>query len=221
MAAQGLGPQTKCALRRTSTGGVKRDVRVEQERYVVTLYVQIAPINISHVGEGIQVFYLRTIRCVNHRSVVAVGDPQNLIQRLTLGKLHDRIIELAADDEIDVLAGIQRGVRLHLHVGADKGHFQRRVGAPHLARQAQIALEARRRREQDDELVIAGDADRLLRRDLVGRRIEQPASLQQAGRICEPDRIPVRFDFPRSRPARACAAVKPFEGGRIQEKGSH
>ena len=116
------------------------------------------------------------------------------------------MIELAAHDEVDVLARVERRVGLHLDVRADKCHFEARAGEPHLTRQPQVALKAGRRREQDDELVVTRNPHRFGRGDLVRRGVEEAAAFEHARRVRQPDRIPVlRFDFPRRRPAGAGA----------------
>src|SRR5689334_5443401 len=52
-------------------------------------------------------------------------------------------------------------------------------------------------------------------------RIHYLAVRQHAGRIAQPDRIPVGFDLPRGGPARARPAVKLLKRRWIQEQCSH
>ena len=55
MSAERLRPQAEGALRGTSAGRVQRDVRMEQERNVVTAYVQVALVNVSHVRQSVEI----------------------------------------------------------------------------------------------------------------------------------------------------------------------
>src|SRR5277367_921127 len=53
--------------------------------------------------------------------------------------------------------------------------------------------------EQDKKLIALRDFDRLRRRDMMRRRIQQPRPLQHASRIGKPHRVPVRFNLTRGR----------------------
>src|ERR1700677_4026559 len=53
---------------------------------------------------------------------------------------------------------------------------------------------------------------------MVRRRIEQTRPFQHAGREGEPNRVPVRLNLARCRPARTGSAVKFLERGRIQKQ---
>ena len=52
----------------------------------------------------------------------------------------------------------------------------------------------------------------------MGRGIEHTRTLEQAGRVGEPDGVPVGFNLARCGPARARATVEVFKRGRVQEK---
>src|SRR5262249_30690331 len=56
-------------------------------------------------------------------------------------------------------------------------------------------------------------------RYVVGRRIEHPRALQQARRIRQPDRVPIRLDLARCRPPRARSAIEIFKRRRVQKEG--
>ena len=65
---------------------------------------------------------------------------------------------------------------------------------------------------------VFADFDGFVSGDVVGRGIQQTRAFQHAGRIGQPNRIPVRFDLSSSRPTRTGAAVKVLERGRVQEQ---
>src|SRR5262245_37670432 len=131
------------------------------------------------------------------------------------------MIEFTADDEIDVAARCQTGVRLQLNVGTDEGDLQIRMNLFHAADQPQVALKSRGRGEEHDEVVVAGDLDRLRHSYFVRRGIEHATVGKHAGRIGEPDGIPVRLDLASRWPARARAAVVALEAGWVQEERLH
>src|SRR5439155_17749325 len=101
MPAQSLRPQTESALRRTAASCVERNIGVQQKWNVVAPYVQITAIDVCYVGQGIQIFDLRTIRRVHHRPVLSIRDALNLLEWFALGILNHRVIEFLAAHEIN------------------------------------------------------------------------------------------------------------------------
>ena len=72
--------------------------------------------------------------------------------------------------------------------------------------------------EEYKEVEALGDFNGLVCGDVVWRGVEELRTLEHAGGVGQPDRIPVRLDLAGSGPAGTGAAVKVFEGGRIQEQ---
>src|SRR5207244_1149637 len=102
MSAERLRPEAEGTLRRASASGVKRDERVKQKRNVVAPHVQIAIVNVGHVGQGVEVLGIGSIRIVGNFAVfVAVRDSQNFRQRFAVRKLGDGVIKLTAANKID------------------------------------------------------------------------------------------------------------------------
>ena len=113
---------------------------------------------------------------------------------------------------------VQRAVGIGGHRRADKGDANGRIRRLDGFGKALVALPSHRGSKQHQELVVFADLDRLLGGDVVGRRVEQPRTLKQAGRIGEPDRVPVGLDLACGRPARTGAAVEVLEGRRVEEE---
>ena len=109
--AEGLRPQAEGALRRAAARGVKRDVRVQQEGHVVARHVHVALVDLGGPRHRVQVFDLRTVGIVDDLAVLLVADSEDLVQRLALGKLDHGIVELAAADEVEHGALVERLVR--------------------------------------------------------------------------------------------------------------
>ncbi len=117
MPAQGLRPQAERALRRAAARGVKRDVRMQQERHVVARHVHVALVDLGGPGHRIQVFDLRAVGVVDDLAVYLVADAENLVQRLALRELDDGVVELAAADEVERGALVQRAVGVDVVTG--------------------------------------------------------------------------------------------------------
>jgi hypothetical protein len=216
--AQGLRPQAEGALRGAAAGGVERDVGMQQEGDVVLGHVHVALVDFGGPGHGVQVFCLRAVGVVDHFSVELVADAEDLAEGLALGKLNDRVIELAAADEVERRTLVEGFVRRGGDRRADKGDFDGGVGRLDGLGEALIALPADGGGEEDQEVIILADLDGLVGGDVVGVGIEQTRTLQHSSGVGQPDGVPVRLNLARGRPARTRAAVKVLERGRIQEK---
>ena len=105
--------------------------------------------------------------------------PRISLQRLAVGKLHDGVVELAAADEVEHRALVQRAVRVGRHRRPDKRDANRRIGCLDGLGQPLIALPAHGRGEQHQELVVLADLDGLFGRDVMRRGIQQARALQQ------------------------------------------
>src|SRR6185437_6909490 len=99
MSAECLRPKAERALRGASARRIERDERIEQERHVIARDIEIALIDVGHIGQYVEVLNLRTIGIVHHAPVLPVRDPENLVERFALRKLDDRVIELLAADK--------------------------------------------------------------------------------------------------------------------------
>ena len=165
---------------------------MQQERNVVILDDQIALVDFGGERKLVEIrrLQLRTRRIQMNAAVLAITCACNLRERLALGKFDDGVIELAGHDEID-LRRVQQAVRLDLDMRADKSHLDIGLYSFDRTRQRYIVRETYRRCEQDQEVVVPRDLDRLLRRDAVRRRIQQTAARQHSSRISQPDGIPV------------------------------
>ncbi len=217
MSAQSLRPQTERALCRTSTRRIQRDKRLQQKRHAVFRHIQIALVDLRGPRHRIQIFHLRTIRIVYYFSVQPVADAENLIQRLAVRILDDRIVEFAAANKIQHRAFVQRAVGIRRYRRPHKRNPHRRIGRLDRFGQSLIALPAHCRREENKELILLANFDRFFRRDVVRWRIEQSRALQQTGGIRQPYRVPVGFNLARGRPARSGAAIKTLERGWVQK----
>src|SRR5947209_16418238 len=114
MAGQGLRPKAERALRRTAARGVERHKRMQQERHVVLGYIQVACIYLGGPRHLVELFwrYLCAVGIVVDDAVrILVADAEYVLERLALGKLNDREVELTAADEVDRGALVQRLVR--------------------------------------------------------------------------------------------------------------
>ena len=219
VAGERLRPEAEGALRRAAAGGVERDVGVQQERDVVAGDVHVALVDLGGPGHGVEVFDLRAVRVVLDDAVgVLVADAEDLGQRLAVGELDDGEVELAAADEVDGGALVERAVGVGGDRGADEADLHGGVGALDGFGQSVVAVPADGRGEEDEELVALGDLDGLVGGDVVRRGVEELRAFEHAGGIGEPDGVPVRLDFADCGPARACAAVEVFKGGRVQEQ---
>src|ERR1700683_5325378 len=74
-----------------------------------------------------------------------------------------------------------------------------------------VARKPRSRGKQNQKLVVLGNLNRLLRRNVVRRRIQKPRPLQHPRRISQPHGVPKRFYLAGGGPTGTGAAVEVFE----------
>ena len=218
MSAERLRPEAEGALRRASARRVQGHKWVHQEWHVVAANIQIAPVNVGYVRQGVQILDGRPVGIMHHVPILTIGNAENVFDGLALGVFDDGVVELLAAGYVNYLCLHQRFFRLHADVGSDKSDFDVRIAVFDGLGYADVAVEPRSARKQHEQFVIFAGADRLFRRDVVRRGVEQARALDHPGRISEPDRIPVRFDFTRRGPARASAPVEILKRRRIQEQ---
>ncbi len=149
-------------------------------------------------------------------AVLAIADPENLVEWFAVRVFHDGMIELPAGHKIDVLARHQRLIRLDVPVGTHKGDLQAGIGLFDFADEFDVAPEADRGREQNEEFVVLANLNGLPPVDLVRRSIQQPAPRNHPRRVGQPHGIPVRLNFASRGPPRTCSAVEVFKARRIQ-----
>ena len=215
MAGVGLRPQAEGAERRAAARGVERNERVEQERNVVARDIEIALVDLGDPGQRIEVFDGGAFGIVDDLAVLAEADAGQFFERLALGVIDDLVIELAAHHEIDGLVQVERLIRLGGDGRSDEGDLQFRVDVLHHLRHFDVDVKAGSGGVEDQQFEILAHLDGLFDGDFVGRRVDDFAIGQHAGGIAEPDGIPIRLDFARSRPARTGATIETFKGRRI------
>ena len=131
MSAERLRPQAERALRRAAARGVQRHERIEQERHVVAAGIDVALVDVHHVRQSVEILNRGTVRIVNDLSIrAAIGDAENLAQRLAVGKFHGRVVELAPHDKIDGRAFLERLLRQGRNVRPHERDLQPRDWQP-------------------------------------------------------------------------------------------
>ncbi len=190
---------------------------MQQEGHVVLRHVQIAFVDVGYPRQRVEIVDLRPVRVVHHLTVLAIADGENLIQRLAVGILHHRVVELAAADKVDRLALVQRLVRIGGDRRADEGNLDLGVGVFDLLRPPLVATPGNRAGEEHQELVVLQDLDHLRPLDVVRVGVEQARPLQHPCRVRQPNRVPVGFDLACRGPAGAGAAIEVLKGRRVQK----
>ena len=218
MSAERLGPEAERALRRASARRVQRHKRVEQERHVVAADIQVAPVNVGHVRQGVEILDGRPVGIMHDASILAIRNAENVFDRLALRVFHDGVVEFLAAGYVNHFGFHQRLLGQHADVRSDEGDLDVRIAVFDGLGDADIAGKSRRAGEQHEQFVVLAGADRFFRRDVVRRGVQQARALQHSGRIGEPDRIPVRFNLTRSGPARTGAPIEILKRRRIQEQ---
>src|SRR6266853_1813059 len=219
----GLRPHAEGAQRGAAAGGIKRNERVQQKWDVVVFDLEVALVNVRGKRKGIQLggVQLRALRVVYDPAVLAIADTENLAERLAVRVFDDGVIELAAGHKFDVFAGIQCFVGLDVAVGADKGDLEARIGFLDLADQLDVALETDGGSEQHQEFVVFADFNGLLPIDLGRASVHQAAARNHAGRVGQPNGIPIGFDLARRGPPRTRSAIEILKTRRIQQQSLH
>src|SRR5207248_10190314 len=100
---------------------------MQQERHVVAADIQITPIYVRHVRQGIEILNLWWIGVVHDRAILAVRNSENFFQRLALCVLDNGVVKFLAADEIKHRAILQRFFWQDANLRADKSYFDRRI----------------------------------------------------------------------------------------------
>ncbi len=81
---------------------------MKQKRHVVAADVQVAPVNVGDVRKRIQILDRRPVGIVHDLAILAIGDAEDLIDRLAVGVFDDGIVEFLAADHVDDFGFIKR-----------------------------------------------------------------------------------------------------------------
>ena len=151
----------------------------------------------------------------------AIADAGQFLERRALGVIHYLMVEFTADNKVDRRILAQGLFRLHRHRRTHEANLYLRVGFLHHLGHLHVNVKTGRGSEEHQKLIIGRHGDGLFDGNLVGRGIEHFAVGQHAGRVTEPNRIPIAFNFARGRPAAAGAAVESLERRRVEEECTH
>ena len=164
---------------------------MHQKRNVITRHIQITRINFSHVRQSVEILDLWAIRIVQDLAILPIRGAKNLVQRFALGKLYDRIVELAPAYKIDRRAFIQRLLRRRSHRRPNKRYLDARISRFNRLCQPLITLPPGRAGKEHEKFIVLADPDGFVCRDVMRRGVQQPRAFQHSSRICQPDRIPI------------------------------
>src|SRR5467141_3003884 len=223
MSRNRLRPHTEGAERRASARGVKRYVRMQQERHVVAFDFQVTLVDVRGERQRVQFFgvQLWAFRVVHDLSVFAVAHAQNFAQRFPVRVFHHRVVALSAGHKIDVRAGIQRLIGLYMAMWSDESDLQARVGFLDFPDKLDVAFQTNGGREEDQKFVVFTDLDGLLPIDFVRRGVQQPATRDHPRGVRQPNRVPVGFNLTCCRPTRTRTTVEILETRRIHQQCFH
>jgi hypothetical protein len=172
---------------------------MEQERNIVLSDIKVAVVDLGGPRHVIELLGgdLGTVGVVENLAGgwVLMADAEDLVEGLAVGILDDREVELTAADEVDSEALVEGFVGRGGDGWADESDLDRGICLLNNSGHLLIALSAHAAGEEDEELVILEDLDDLLPIDVVGWRIEEAGALQHAGRISEPNGVPVGLDL--------------------------
>jgi hypothetical protein len=115
---------------------------VEEEWHCVAAHVQVALVHVGDVRQRVEVLQLWPIGIVSNGSVLAIRNPEDLIEGLPFGKFLGCVIELFADNEIDCLAVAQGLLGQHGYVWADKSNLDLGVRIFYALGQADVTRKA-------------------------------------------------------------------------------
>src|SRR5262249_3185759 len=186
---ESLRPKAEGALRRAPARGVQRYERIQQEWNVIARDVEVTLVYISNVGQGIEVFDLRTIGIVHDTSILPVGDAENLIERLTLRELYDRVVELFSANKVDGSTFVQCFVRRCGNWRPYEGDLQFGVRRLHRLGESLVSGPAGSTGKENQELIILADLDGFFGGYVVRRGVGQTRTFQPACRRSQPNRI--------------------------------
>src|SRR5580698_1565832 len=177
---------------------------MEQERNIVFSDIKVAVVDLGGPRHVIELLGgdLGAVGVVENLAggLVFIADTEDLVEGLAVGILDDREVELAAADEVDGGAPVEGFVGRCSDGWAYESDLNRGICLLNDSGHLLIALPAQAAGKENEEFVILEDLDDLLPFDVVGWRIEETGSLQHAGRISEPNGVPVGLDLAGSRP---------------------
>src|ERR1700722_3570867 len=217
MAGNRLGPHAESAQRRTAAGSIKGHVRIQEERYVVALNLQVALVNICGEGQRVEFRGVQLLarRSVDDLAVFAIADAHDFAERFAMRVFDNGMVEFTAGDKIDIFAGRQCFIGLDVAMRPNEGNLHTGIGFFNLANELDVALESHGGGKQNEEFVVFANLHGLLPVDLVRRGVEQTTSRNHSSWIGEPNGIPIRFDLAGCGPTRTCAAVEILKTRRV------
>src|SRR6267142_876102 len=178
MAGNRLRPHTERAHRRATARRIERYERVQQERHVVALDLQVTLVNIGSKRQSIELFrvQLRPRRVVHDLAVLAIAGSGNLLKRFAMRVFGDGMVKLAAHEKINIFARRQSFIRTDMSVWTNERDLDPRMNFFDLADELQVAMESNRGRIKNQEFVALADFNGLLPIHLVRRSVQQPAA---------------------------------------------
>jgi len=134
------------------------------------------------------------------------------------GEIEASEVELFASDEIDGLADGEGFVGEDGGVSADEADGEVRILIFESFGEGAVALEGGGAGMNDDEFVVAGDAENITAGEVIWGGVEQAGAFDERGWLGEPSGIPERADLAFCLVAGACAAIEAFPGRWVDEE---
>src|ERR1019366_10277360 len=95
------------AHRGATARSVHRDKRIQQERNVVIRDIEVPLVGPGNPRKRVEIFDGWSFRIVDNNAVFAETCARNFFQWLTIRVIDNLVIELAANNEIDGVAGVE------------------------------------------------------------------------------------------------------------------
>src|SRR5262249_36927784 len=217
VAVKGLRPQAKRAERRTTPSSVKRYVWMQEERHVVSRYVEVALVDWSHPWQLVKILDLWARGIMNYPAIVAIAYSPYVTERFAGGEFGYSVVEFLVSHEIDGFAGIQALLRQRSNVGSHECNLERGFGLFHQLSESYITVKPRSAGEQHDEIVVGGDLNGLFGTNAMRWSIKQAGLRYHCRRVGKPDRIPIGLNFTCCWPSGTSTSIKSLEGWGIQQ----
>jgi hypothetical protein len=145
-------------------------------------------------------------------------DTEDFFARFPVGVLNHGVVELAATDEVEYFTLIQGLIRRGGHGWAHEGDANVRIGLADCFGKALIAGPPGCACEEHEEVIVPCNLDRLGGGNVMRRCVEQARTLEHAGRIRKPDRVPVRLNFTGGGPTGTGTSIEVLKRRRVQKQ---